>query len=157
MAAGQRGACKLCESIYAEAINKMIVADKNQGEIKRALYAIDPVFSFSKPTFYDHKRHITHPLVTAQKAALANPLVIPKTNRGALEAIRDIGMQKAIQNPDIVTIDQSLKAIGIMEAGKQPVDNFIVILAKKMADPSSYRDDVIEGEFTEIEEEALDG
>ena len=131
----------------------MLKDGKDQGEVRKALYILDPTFSWSKPTFYDHKRHITHPLITAQKAALMNPTIVPQTNRGFLEAVRDIGIRKAIDNPESVTIDHGLKAVSIMESNKKPIENVFILIAKEMANPDRYRD-AIEGEFEVIEEEA---
>jgi hypothetical protein len=119
---------------------------KNEGECRRAIKEIDPTFTWTRQTFYAHKEHITHPLVTAQQESRNHPVIIPKTNTGALEAIRDIGLRRAISHPDEVTIDHALKSVSILEARREKRDSVFVILAKAMT--GQLPEIVIEGQYT---------
>jgi hypothetical protein len=149
-----QGSCKICSGQYADQINNMIQAGKNEGQIKRAIREIDPAIWWSRPTFYAHKEHITHPLVTAADAARKNPLIVPSTNRGALEMIRDAGMRQIIDNKVVLTPDHTLKAISIMEQSKRPIESIWIVLAKLMNTGSPEQSgEVIVGEYTEMQEE----
>jgi hypothetical protein len=151
---GSKGSCKLCNSALSTQINRLIESGKNEGQIKRAIREVDPEMTWARPTFYTHKDHITHPLVTQADAARRNPIVVPKTNRGALEMIRDVGMRKMAENPDIISPDHTLKAISIMEASKRPVENIFLVLAKLMqSNTKEESDEIIVGEYTVLEEE----
>ena len=147
---GSPGFCKLCDSPHAGAINSMIAAGKPEPQIKKVIQEFAPDFTWSKPTFYAHKGHITHPLVTAKKNAENHPVIVPQTNRGALEMIRDLGMRRAAENPELVSVDHSLKALSILEGAKKPVADILVLLAKVMVQGSSDAD-VIEGSYEEVE------
>jgi len=152
VAGGSPGSCKICQSPYADIFNRMILEGKDQGKIRDTLREFAPEFTWSRPTYYDHKRHITHPIVTAVQAAREYPLVVPQTNRGALEMIRDVGMKRVIDRPDDITPDHALKAIGLMEASKRrPIESVFILMAKEMT--SRPQDDVIEGEYRELLEE----
>jgi len=141
---GKPGFCKICDSAYATIINKLLEQGKNEAETKRAVQAIDPDFTWNRQTLYLHKEHITHSLITHQKMALADPIIVPKTNIGALEAIRDIGMQRAINYPDEVTVGDALKAVSIMEQRREKRDSVWVVLAKAM---NNQLPELIEGEY----------
>lgn len=145
---GKPGYCKICDSQWAEAVNKLIAQEKNEAEAKRAIQAIDPEFRWSRQTFYAHKKHVTHPLVTHVKQAAENPVVAPKSTRGVLEAIRDIGMQRAIEHPEEVTVDHALRAASELARGEKKTDDIRIVLAKIIAGGPAT--EVIEGEFTEI-------
>lgn len=144
---GKPGFCKLCVSPYAAALNKKIEQGANAAEAQRWAKDIDPKFTFNRATFYEHQKHITHPLIPAAEQARKNPVIVPRTNVGALEAIRDIGMQRAVEHPDEVTVDHALKAMGILEQKKGGTDSFIVVMAKAMQEPAQL--EVVEGEWKE--------
>lgn len=143
--------CKICESDFAASINKMIADGKNEGQIKRAIREVDSEMSWSRPTFYDHKEHITHPLITAAKAAQSALVVVPKTNRGALEMVRDIGLARVADNPALITPDHALKAISLMEMNKRPIENIFILLAKAMNAQSETAE--IVGEYIDVTQE----
>lgn len=144
---GKPGYCKICDSPYADAINKLIAQEKNEAETKRTIQLIDSDFTWNRATFYAHKGHVTHPLVTHQKQALAEPAVAPKTTRGVLEAIRDIGMKRAIDNPEEVTVDHALRAASELNRTEKKTDDIRIVLAKIIAGGPT---EVIEGEFEEV-------
>ena len=144
---GKPGYCKLCSSPYMDAINKLIAQGKNEGETKRTIQAIDPDFTWNRQTFYAHKDHITSPLVTHAEAARKNPVVVPKTTKGVLEAIRDIGMQRAVDHPEEVTVDHALRAATELNRTQKSGEGWQIVLAKLV---SSSAGDYIEGEWTEV-------
>lgn len=158
MAVGSRGSCKICSSQYVEQINRLIESGKNEGQVKRAVRELDPDTYWARPTFYAHKDHITHPLVTQADAARNHPVIVPKTNRGALEMIRDVGMARIAKDPSLISPADTLKALSIMEQSKRPVENIWIVLAKLMNQGSPEEpDEVIVGEWHETqEEESLD-
>lgn len=151
MGTGSRGSCKLCSSPYAPAINSLIEKGKHNTEILKTIQGINAAVQWTYPTFRLHRMHITAPIVTAVERARANPVVVPKTNIAALEAIRDIAMVHALEHPEEVTIDHGLKAMGHLEANKRPVENWIVILAKRMVEIHSDPEIEIETPYTEID------
>lgn len=144
---GKPGYCKICDSPYADAVNKLVAQEKNEAETKRAIQVIDPEFTWNRQTFYSHKKHITHPLVTHAENARKHPVVAPKSTRGVLEAIRDIGMQRALDNPEEVTVDHALRAAAELNRTENKTDSALVILMKAISGQAA---EVIEGEFTEL-------
>ena len=148
---GKPGFCKICIHPAAQFLNKRYEAegeDFNAAKAARLAKEIDSDFSFSRQTWYSHLEHITHPLVTAVEDAKKHPVVVPKTNEGVLEAIRDIGMRRAAEHPDEVGVDHALKAASIL-AQKQPKSDSIVVLLAKVIS-ASPPPEIIEGEFTEV-------
>jgi hypothetical protein len=102
--------------------------------------------SFAKATFLTHKKHVTHPLMTdAEAARAAAPL--PRSNRAVLEAIRDIGMQKALDNPDAVKVDHALRAAKILQDAEGKQETLLVLLAKAV---QGNPPEIIEGTYTEL-------
>lgn len=145
---GKPGYCRLCDSPWAAAINALVAQDKNEAEVKRSIQQIDPAMTWNRQTFYNHKKHITSPLITHARAAQENPVVAPKTNRGVLEAIRDIGMKRAMENPDEITVDHALRAAAELNKTENKTENWMVVLAKTIAGGPAT--EVIEGEFSEV-------
>jgi len=94
--------------------------------------------------------------VTAGQDKLVNwrakaPVVIRKTtNQQFLETVRDIGMSKAMSDPDLVDVNHALKAVALMEAKRDRGDSITLILAQIV---TGHRpaDLVIEGTAEEIE------
>lgn len=145
---GKPGYCKLCDSQWADAINALVAQEKNEAEVKRSIQAIDPKMTWNRQTFYAHKNHITSPLITHVKKAQENPVVAPKTTRGVLEAIRDLGMQRAIEHPEEVTVDHALRAATELARGEKKTDDIRIVLAKIIAGGPAA--EAIEGEWTEV-------
>ncbi len=157
MGAGSRGSCKLCSSKYASAINSMIAAGKKHTEVLKTIKGIDEKEYWTFPTFRAHVLHITHPLVTAVEEAQKNPVVVPKTTHGALEAIRDIAMRNAAAHPEDITVDHGLKAMSILESSKRPAEHIFLILAKLMQAPVGDQTDTIEGVYHDVSVAATEG
>ena len=155
---GKPGYCKICDHPAGQFLNAKAAADppdeKKHGgfNAKRAAeFALELGLTFDRGTWYTHVDHITHPLITAAKLAARNPVILPKTNQGVLEAIRDIGMKNAVENPDLVTPDHAIKAAGILEQKKLGAESIQVFIAKFMmaAKPEELESEVIVGAWRE--------
>lgn len=148
------GACKICESVYADIVNRLIAQEKNEADVKRILREIDPDFYWSRKTFYTHKDHVTHPLISAAKRAQQNPVVVPKTTEGFLELVRDAGARRVAEDPDSVKLRDALKASEILEKRSSPKDQMFILLAKAM---THALPETIQGEFAILPPEELEG
>ncbi len=148
---GKPGYCKICDHPAASFINGR---REREGEAFNAKLAsefaqtLDPDFKFTRQTWYAHLEHITHPLVTAHKRALANPTIVPKTTIGGLELIRDLGLQRAAEHPEEVTIDHGLKALTELNRKQATTDEVLVVIAKVLSGQESA--EVIVGEWREL-------
>lgn len=107
---------------------------------------------FAKATFYNHKSHATSPLLTDADKARKNP-VAPQSNRAVLEAIRDMGMKRALENPDSVTVNQALRAASILAEKESKKDSILVVLAKALQGEAP---ELIEGEFSDVTPKLLE-
>lgn len=141
------GYCSLCKHPQVTALNNAINAGKGYVTCLREM---DQAFgmSFAKGTFLKHKEHITAPLITAAEDARKNALT-PRNNRAVLEAIRDIGMRKALDDPDSVKIDHALRAAKILQDAEGKQETVLVLLAKAVQGPTP-QPETIEGEYTEV-------
>lgn len=150
MAKGTPGYCKLCDWPHVGELNKKLKENWNAAQVGK--WAKDRYgFTFVRQTLYIHKAHITaseDKIVSLAKRAQANPVIRNASNQDFLEAIRDIGFSKAMDNPDIITIDHSLKAVQILEAKKDKASDIILVLAKFVTGlPPAY---LVEGEAKEV-------
>jgi hypothetical protein len=137
------GYCSLCKNPKVMLLNNAIKAGKGYTVVMRELESEG--FSMSKVTFLKHKAHLTSPLITAAEAARkANPV----SNRAVLEAIRDLGMQKALDNPDDVKIDHALRAAKILQDAEGKQESVLVVLAKAVMGPPP---EMIEAEYKILE------
>lgn len=122
---------------------------QNAGQITR--YAEAKGLRLHRETIYSHRDHVTagqDKLVNWRERA---PVVIKQTtNQQFLEAVRDIGMSKAMADPDLVSVDHALKAVAQMENKRDRGDSITLILAQII---TGHRpaDLVIEGEAQEVE------
>jgi hypothetical protein len=139
------GFCSICRQPKVKVVNEVIAAG---GSFPAALErAQDAGFNFSKATFFKHKAHASSTLLTDAEAS-RKKLAVPKTNRAVLEAIRDLGMQKALENPDSITVNQALRAASILAEKESKQDHILIVLAKRLQQDSTP--EIIEGEFTEM-------
>lgn len=135
-------------------LNEKIKAGWNARQVKDWLAANYGV-TFSRQTFYTHKdEHMTRPedrLVSAVEKQRATGVMLPRvsSNEQYLEAIRDIGYQRAVENPEEVTIDHGLKAAQIL-AGQKRGGGDITILLAKVFTGGDAPGVVIEGEAREV-------
>ena len=154
---GRQGYCKLCSLADSRAqtdLDERIRAGWKSTAIINLLrdrYGV----TVNRQTFYSHKPHATHPrdrLVTAvqrseQRALQTKPVA---STEQFLEAIRDAGYQRAVNNPEEVTIDHALKAANILANQKQSGGDIHILLAKIVTGSEWRSDVVIEGESREV-------
>lgn len=142
------GYCSICKRDDLKQINKMIANGQSYESIKAAIEAAP-----SKTTFYKHKQHSTAPLLTDADRARKNPAIAPKNNKEVLEAIRDIGLQNAIENPEKITANHAIRAASILAEKEKQRDSFVIIMAKSLQGqpppPLLESDEVVIGEYTE--------
>lgn len=144
MSGSKTGFCSICKHPKVKVVNEVIAGG---GSYNAALdRAADFDWSFAKGTFLKHKGHATSPLLTDAEKARKNPIV-PQSNRAVLEAIRDMGMKKALEDPDSVTVNQALRAASILAEKDSKQDNIIVLLAKQL---QGSPPELIEGEYTAL-------
>lgn len=150
MPKGSPGACKICEWEGSAFLNRKYAADtEGFNAAKAAAFAktLDPEFTFNRQTWYAHVTHITHPIVSAVKKASQNPIVVPKTNTGVLEAIRDLGIRRAVENPEEVTVDHALRAASELNRKQSGTDNVLIVFAKVLS--GEVQAEAIVGEWSE--------
>lgn len=139
------GFCSICRHPKVKIVNEVIAGG---GSYTAALDRAEVAgFRFSKGTFYSHKAHAESPLLTDADKARKSPIV-PQSNKAVLEAIRDLGMKRAMENPESVTINQALRAASILAEKESKQDHILVVLAKELQGPLNNVE-VIEGEYTE--------
>ena len=153
---GRPGWCKLCSLKDPQAqddLDARCRADWNArqlGDLLRDRYQI----TVNRQTIYAHQKHAMHPkdrIVTAvqkseQRALQTKPVA---SNEQFLEAIREAGYQRAMTNPDEVTIDHGLKAAQILASQKQSGGNAIFVLVRAVTGGGLPPDDVVDGDFRE--------
>lgn len=141
------GYCSICKRPDLKIINKGIEAKLSYNSIRDLIE--DPP---AKATFFKHKDHITSPLMTDADLARKNPVLKIGSNKEVLEAIRDIGLQNAMEHPDKITPSHALRAASILSDKEQKTDSVKIILARLLTTPISplkiESAEFIEGEFT---------
>jgi hypothetical protein len=155
---GKVGYCKLCAWEHALELNRKI----RDGTIKNAAqaqeFALRYGLTFNRQTFYNHKPHALGTegaVVQAASQAMKKLQVKNSSNDEFLGAIRNIGMARAIQNPEDVSIDHALKAASILEARKDKAGDQInllvaIVTGNAPAVQITPGDTTIEGEAREI-------
>lgn len=81
---------------------------------------------WNRQTYYEHRKHaltaeqrvVQAAVQVRQSGALKIRDIEKHDNTTVLEAIRDLGMKRALENPEDVTVDQGLKAASILEQRK---------------------------------------
>ena len=141
---GKTGWCSLCQHPKKLALNNAIAAGKGYTVVQREMEEYG--LSFSKGTFLRHKAHITSPLITAAEEARSNPAILPQSNRAVLEMIRDLGVKKAMENPDDITVNHALRAAKILQDAEGKQEAILVVLAKVVQGEPP----MIEGTYKEI-------
>lgn len=138
------GYCSVCRRPDIKQINKAIEAGFSYNTV-RGMFEDPP----AKATFFKHKDHVKSPLLTDAETARANPVIKPESNKEVLEAIRDIGLKNAMDNPESITPSHALRAAQILAEKEQKTDSVKVMLAKLVTGPSQRIEsaEIIEGEF----------
>lgn len=153
---GVPGYCSICASPNAPAYVKGARDGWNAPQFND--YAAMNGERWDRKTWYAHKKHaltgeallITAAEKVRRDSALTVRDIKKSSNTELLEAIRDLGMARALQNPEDVTIDHSLKAVQIMESRKDKGGDSLNILVQfTVGQPPAY---VIEGEARDVTE-----
>jgi hypothetical protein len=141
------GACKVCQSSIAKALNKRLA--RGDSYTKVIAWAADNDFSVSKPTLISHKKHITDPKTTVVDEARKNPVIKRVGNDEFLQALVDIGAARIAEHPEDVSVDQSIRAAQTLaQKGDKRID-VLVLLAERLS-PKAL-EPVIEGDWRELE------
>lgn len=137
---GRKGYCSICVSPNAAEYIKGARTGGKSGDGWNAaefrVFAEKNGEGWSRQTFYEHKRHSKSPEMRVIQAAQLvrsgekGVAISKRSNTDVLEAIRDIGAQRALDNPDNVSIDHSLKAIQILEGRKDRGSDALNILVQ---------------------------
>lgn len=155
---GKKGYCLLCSWEHVIELDRLIRQGRNNAEC--AEWAKSRFgFTWNRQTFYKHRdEHAKSPedrvIQASQKSPGQSGLVVRKSsNNEFLEAIRDIGLAKAVRDPEDISIDHALKAAQILETRKDRAGdqiNLLVQIVTQGAPPIQVTGPVIEGEATEI-------
>lgn len=135
------GYCSLCRHPKVKALNNAIIAGKGYTVASREMEQLG--MKFAKATFLTHKAHLKSPLMTDAEVAHKE---VPVSNRAVLEAIRDIGMKKALDDPDAVNVNHALRAAKILQDAEGKQETILVLLAKAVQGPPP---EIIDGEYVE--------
>ena len=143
------GYCSVCRRADVKTINKAIEAGLSYASV-RDMVPSPP----AKATFFKHKEHVTSPLITEAEAARKSPVLKPTSNQEVLEAIRDIGLQNAMENPERITTNHALRAAAILAEKETKHDQVTVVLAQLLqGPPPALEAEIIEGNYALIETE----
>lgn len=141
------GFCSVCQREDVKRINKAIEDGWSYNAVKDT-FPTPP----AKATFFKHKEHVTSPLVTAAQAARSNPVIKPRTNKEVLEAIRDIGLQNAIDDPSKITANHAIRAAAILSE-REKTHNVQIVLAELVQGPPPpmmiETETIVEGDYSE--------
>lgn len=152
---GRQGYCRLCSLKDPQAqldLDQRLRDGWNATQVKNWLESRHEITA-TRQTIYSHRDHVKHPkdrLVTAVQRTQARAVTTKPvaTNEQFLEAIRDIGYQRAIDNPEEVTVDHSIKAASILANSKRSSAEITLVLAR-VSVGADYSN-VIEGEAVEV-------
>lgn len=139
------GYCSVCKRDDIKRFNKAIEDGWSYQSVKDTF--LNPP---AKATFFKHKEHVTSPLLTQAEAARLNPVIKPRTNKEVLEAIRDIGLQNAVEHPEKITANHAIRAAAILSE-KEKTQNVQIVLAELVQGPTPHlliEEGVLDGEYT---------
>ncbi len=123
------GYCKLCAWEHSPELDKGIRSGWNAAQAQE--WAKKYVYAFNRQTFYSHKPHALTPeqrVVQIAKTKTQALQIKRGSNTSFLEAVRDIGYAKAIDDPDAISIDHALKATQLLESRKDKSSDQLNIL-----------------------------
>jgi len=151
---GKVGFCAICNSPNVAKINRKVREGWNASQLNEYVKGLGEP-GWIRQTWYTHKPHAqtAEARVTEAKSLQVTPeravAIRQASNTDFLEAVRDIGYTKAIENPDSVTLEQALKAVSILEGRKSSAaDSVKVLVGIFTGSAPSY---IIEGEAREVE------
>lgn len=149
---GKTGYCKLCAWSHAPELDRGVRQGWNAAQAQE--WAKRYGFTFNRQTYYAHKPHALSPeqrVIQAAEKKMRQTAVIRKgSNQTFLEAVRDIGFTKAIEDPDSITIDHALKAASLLEQREKKGGDVINLLVS--VSTGSYNPAAVEviGEAVEV-------
>ena len=156
---GKPGYCKLCD-LEDGAIQNGLDDRVRQGWPPKQLDVwlkrqIPDWPGVASNTVYKHRPHVAHPqdkLVTAVKRAEQRAVTVPPKSSpdDFLNALVSIGMKRAVENPDDVTLDHALRAATALKQAKSPANqgiNILIALMTGNAAPST-----MDGEYVDVTE-----
>jgi len=156
--AGKPGYCKLCD-LEDGTIQNALDDRVRQGWTPKALDTwlerqIPGWTGVSPNTVYKHRPHVKHPqdkLVTAVRRSEQRAVMVPPKSSpdDFLNALVSIGMKKAVENPDDVSLDHALRAATALKQAKAPANQGINILIALMTGNAAPD---IEGEYVDVTE-----
>jgi hypothetical protein len=136
---GTTGACKICRFTHEGELNAKYLADpKGFNAATAALLAKTKWgFSFTRQTWYAHVKYHLRAAedrfvekANTQLVRTQRGLIKDTTNDQFLQAVIDLGLQKALDTPESVTVEHALKAVSIREQRKERVNNLTLVLAQ---------------------------
>lgn len=145
------GFCSICAHTEVAQINAKVREGLTAAELDR--WAKERFhFSVHRTVWYRHKPHAlgTEQRVMQVAEASRRALDIKRgSNTGFLEAVRDIGLAKAISDPEKVSIDHALKAVSILENRKDRAGDQINLLVA-IVTGQSMPNTIVEADYKEI-------
>jgi len=132
----QYSSCKICSHQEAHRFIRGAREGGKSGKGWNSAEAIEAAavygLSLTRQTWYSHVKHLdtaeNRVIEAGRRAGRASLVPLRTTNPQFLEAIRDIAMAKAMAEPDLVSIDQGLKAVAILEGKKEKGSDSLAIL-----------------------------
>lgn len=108
------GWCKVCavEDMMVK-VNRRMKRGQTNTEI--AGWSKSQPVSYTRNTLAKHRKHITDPHYTLVQRAQQRPVLNRVSSTEFLRTVVDIGAQRAMDNPEEVTIEHSLAAARILE------------------------------------------
>lgn len=154
---GKPGYCKLCsfsDPKLQDEFDKRVL-EYTPRQLNEWLAArIEDFHPVSNPTIYSHRQHVKHPkdriVAVVEKRKLEQNYLPQKTSEQQfLDSIITLGYERAIHDPEAVTIDHALKATQIKAQSKQRGDAHNV-LVQIFTGQTPNLGTIIEGEATEL-------
>ena len=135
---GKQGWCKLCSIADPDVwqqYQQRVKAGWSPSKLNEwARTTGHPSLVVAKETLYGHRKHLEHPqdrMVTAvqktqQKVVEAGPQSSPTE---FLEAVVQVGMKRAIENPEEVTLDHALRAAQALSSQRSASSGMSMLIA----------------------------
>lgn len=151
------GFCKVCKSSLVKEINKRLKRSDTYPSIVEWCKSHD--FSVTRQKLADHKAHITDPKETLVDHAKRNPAIKNGVTEDEFsQAILDIAYQRAMENPDDITVNHGIQIVKVRAAKKQSQSNVLILLAQASRGRlSAPQEEMIEGEWSPAKELTTSG
>jgi len=156
--AGKPGYCKLCslkDGLIQNQFDDRTRLSWSPKQLNTWLATKIPDWNnVDRMTFYKHRDHVKHPqdrIVNAVQRTEARALqTVPKSTPDAfLDALVSLGHQKAIDNPDEVTIDHALRAASTLKQSKDNTKSGLNVLIALFTG-NANRPEPIEADYIDV-------